>query len=176
MKPNAVIMSILLAVVSAHVVAKPMTESHVAEARLQVLHHGKIDELAYQKPGAAVRIRASGADSLIAGQLGHLRYRFLSSATGGKMSVSIVVDSRLIHTNTQSTYTLVVGESEYIDLNVIAPTDGTYQINVFVSLDGLNRTLAHRFVVGDRTQSLQQKTPNTDGIKRMPAQEAIIQN
>ncbi len=135
--------------------------------------HGKVEPF-HQKPGAPVRIMASGAEDMAAGVAQTLSYTFRSSALGREMKVSFHADTQLV-IDAPTNYRFIVDAPEkIINLNVVAPQDGRYKINVSAELDGLRRVLSHRFIVGGE-QAQQAKISHPDGIKRFSARETIRQ-
>ena len=113
-------------------------------------HHNHFyPQFGYQKPGAPVRIIAPEFAQLDAGKSYTFDYRLRTERTGAEMAVTVVYS--LGFERSVQRHALLAEDAEAVlSLDVLAPTDGAYQINIFVEMDGLMRTLAHRFHVGEK--------------------------
>lgn len=142
---------------------------------------------AYQKPGAAVRLKHNYDGHSNIGEPELLQLIFSESYNTGVLNVDLKVGQGLTVSPSDNSYSFAMqGENfHHLEIRVEAQTEGKHYLQLFVSASESNSSLKHRvfaipFYAGDsflpsRNKKSQQDKSSADNMIFLPSKETIIQ-
>jgi len=139
------------------------------------------DAFATVKPGAAVSLSSTLPKTMSVNDFHQINLAFSETYDSGDLKITIVPSSglNLFGGGTpEGSFKMTSIDNHQMSLDVSAPTDGVYFLNVFAEAGGLARTFSVSVEVGNVTDAMRKAAfPENgelqDGVRVLNAQETI---
>ena len=133
------------------------------------------------KPGAAVTLKTSIPENMTVQNFNKIGLEFEEQQFAGDLNIQIVPSAGLNvfgGGSSERSFKMAIADSHQMSLDVSAPTDGIYFLNIFAEAGGLARAFSVTLEVGNVTDEMRKAAfPENgvmqDGVRVLPAQETI---